>query len=441
MKRPKRYSDGQLTYGPWYIDDWIASPSVLGLSDAGYRLYHLICLRVMQRGPMPDDPAYVRAVCPGVRDFDAAWAEVRPALLVDAAGRLYQRRAMAEHEHGIAVCREATAAVWVRDNGPDPGSIDTSSDRSIDTSIDVSNGVSTQTQTQTENLVESTDGSSGGGRGAQPPHVGATGADALGTDGRAAANGHAGPAPRDPSEGSSAGRDAPTPREAGGRGPDPAAGRPRQRVPRADAGGRLPGPADPAGPQTGPQAADVGRVCRAVERLVEVRHGSGGGKARRASRQARSAGWTKAAGLLLRLGPPGERAPVPVHEVVEVCRWLAQEAPSRGGFCWGEVIETPAKLRERWVDVVAERDRAAARPAGTNGHADSPASAAWRALTARLTSGEMYSEATFTPPTLAAAKSIGGLTRVYSAATTGTEFDLRDLRREFVAAYTHTETT
>ncbi len=139
-KRPKRYSNGQLTYGPWYISDWIASASVLGLSDAGYRLYHLLCLRVMERGPIPDDPVTVSAYCPGVRDFDRAWAEIQPLLIRDARG-VFQRRALAEHLHGVGVCAQATSSIHGRHGTNVPTNVPTD---------EGTNGGTTQTQTQTQ---------------------------------------------------------------------------------------------------------------------------------------------------------------------------------------------------------------------------------------------------------------------------------------------------
>lgn len=448
-RKVRRFNDGQLTYGPWYIGDWISSATVLGLSDAGYRLWHLVCLRVMERGSVPDDPAAVRAVCPGVRDFEAAWAEVRPLLQVDEDGRLYQGRARSEYRHGVEVCTEAHRAG--QRGGRPPAGTDRFTDRGSDAVTDrytdrVTDRV-THPDPDPERTLDSTEDSCsrrGGHGGAAPPPVGAEGADASTGAARGASNGHRPSAPTRPSRGQLAGRGVQPPRDPGA-DPDPPETAPvgtSRAVPAVEPGGRPTAPAEPAGPQTAAQAArrdppraapeDVARVCAAVRRLVQVRHGEAGGKARRAARNELSAAWTKAADLLLRRGPPGDDAPVPGPEAVEVCRWLAQDAPtSRDGFCWGEVIETPAKLRERWVDVVAARERATrvVPGAGTVG------SAAWRRLVERLTSGEKYARSMFDERTLRAADAVGGLGRVYEVAKTGSTFDQRDARRDFVLAY------
>lgn len=104
-RRPRRFSGGKLTYGDWYIRDWMQSSEVALLSDTGYRLYHLVCLRVMEMGLLPADRRAIEALCPGVRgDSAAAWAEVVPLLDVAGDGRWFQVRALQEHVTGLEAC-------------------------------------------------------------------------------------------------------------------------------------------------------------------------------------------------------------------------------------------------------------------------------------------------------------------------------------------------
>lgn len=168
MSKRRRNADGQLAYGRWYIGDWISSATVLALSSDAYRLFHLFCLRVMERGALPDDKRLIRSICPGVEDFDAAWAEVRPLLASasDDASQsprlIFQRRALAEHEHGVSLCAQAQKAVNARERRRG-ASDDASNDTSADTSDDASDGVSNQYPVPTTLLLQQQQQPPGGG--------------------------------------------------------------------------------------------------------------------------------------------------------------------------------------------------------------------------------------------------------------------------------------
>lgn len=118
--------------------DWISKARVLGLSDAGYRLWHLIGLRVREGGPLPDDEETIRALCPGVRAWAQAWAEVHPLLDHVPEGMVSQGEALAEYERRRVRSSKARESVIHRRFRP----VRQSNDQSIDQSNDSSNDCS-----------------------------------------------------------------------------------------------------------------------------------------------------------------------------------------------------------------------------------------------------------------------------------------------------------